>query len=161
MEGLQQWAVAVCAAAVVCTLLRHLFPDNPLGRQGRMLLPCLFLCVLLSPVLRLSQGVKLPNFTADNTADSGDLTARMRQQITAQINDTLLQMVNQSLSGYGWSAKKVVADMDIGEDGSIQMGQITLYVDEEVARRATAVRQVAEKRLGTAVEVAVWQETDG
>ena len=161
MEGLQQWAVAVCSAAVVCTLLRHLFPDNPLGRQGRMLLPCLFLCVLLSPVLRLSQGVKLPDLTADNTADSVDLTARMRQQITAQINDTLLQMVNQSLSGYGWSAKKVVADMDIGEDGSIQMGQITLYVDEEVARRATAVRQVAEKRLGTAVEVAVWQETDG
>lgn len=161
MEGLRQWAVAVCATAVVCTLLRHLFPDNSLGQQGRMLLPCLFLCVLLSPISGLSQGVKLPDFTAENAVDSAALTARMRQQVTAQVNATLLQMVNQSLSGYGWSAKKVVADMDIGEDGSIQMGQITLYVDEEVARRATAVAQVAEKRLGTAVEVAVWEETDG
>lgn len=161
MEGLRQWAVAVCAAAVVCTLLRHLFPDDSLGQQGRMLLPCLFLCVLLSPISGLSQGVKLPDFTAETAPDSADLTARMRQQVAAQINDTLLRMVNQSLDGYGWSAKKVVADMDIGEDGSIQMGQITLYVDEDVARRATAVRQVAEKRLGTAVEVAVWQETDG
>ena len=51
--------------------------------------------------------------------------------------------------------------MDIAEDGSIRMGQITLYVDEEVARRSTAVRQVAEKRLGMAVEVAVWEDTDG
>lgn len=161
MDGLRQWAVAVCAAAVVCALLRHLFPDNSLGRQGRMLLPCLFLCVLLSPISSLSSGVKLPGFTDVDRADSADLTARMRQQMTAQVNDTLLRMVNQSLAGYGWSAKKVVADMDIGEDGSIRMGQITLYVDEEVARRATAVRQVAEKRLGTAVEVAVWQETDG
>lgn len=161
MDGLRQWAVAVCAAAVVCALLRHLFPDNPLGRQGRMLLPCLFLCVLLSPISSLSSGVKLPDFTDVDRVDSADLTARMRQQMTAQVNDTLLRMVNQSLAGYGWSAKKVVADMDIGEDGSIRMGQITLYVDEEVARRATAVRQVAEKRLGTAVEVSVWQETDG
>ena len=161
MDTLKQWAIAVCATAVVCTLLRQLFPDNALGRQGRMLLPCLFLCVLLSPVPKAFQDVKLPDFTSENAVNSADLAARMRQQTVAQVNDTLLAMVNQSLSGYGWSAKKVVADMDIGEDGSIRMGQITLYVDEEVARRATAVRQVAEKRLGTAVEVAVWQETDG
>ena len=159
MEGLRQWAVAVCAAAVVCTLLRHLFPDNRLGEQGRMLLPCLFLCVLLSPISSLSSAAKLPDFTAQNTTETADLGTRMKQQLTAQVNDTLLQMVNRSLAGYGWSAKKVVADMDIAEDGSIEMGQITLYVDEAVARRATAVRQIAEKRLGTAVEVAVWQET--
>ena len=160
MEGVQKWAVAVCAAAVVCTLLRHLFPDTRLGQQGRMLLPCLFLCVLLSPISGLSDGVKLPTFTTKNEANSAEITARMRQQVVEQVNATLLQMVNQSLSGYGWSAKKVVADMDIADDGSIRMGQITLYVDEEVARRATAVRQVAEKRLGATVEVAVWQESE-
>ena len=161
MDSLRGWAVAVCTAAVVCTLLRQLFPDNALGQQGRLLLPCLFLCTLLTPISSLSSGVKLPDFTGGNAVDAADLTARMRQQVTAQVNATLLSMVNQSLDGYGWSAKKVVADMDIAEDGSIEMGQIVLYVDEEVARRATAVRQVAEKRLGTAVEVAVWEQTDG
>lgn len=159
MEGLRQWAVAVCATAVVCTLLRHLFPDNRLGEQGRTLLPCLFFCVLLSPISSLSSAVKLPDFTSQSTNETADLSARMKQQLTAQVNDTLLQMVNRSLAGYGWSAKKVVVDMDIAEDGSIEMGQITLYVDEMVARRATAVRQIAEKRLGTSVEVAVWEET--
>ena len=124
-----------------------------------MLLPCLFLCVLLSPISSLSYDVKLPSFTAGNVIDEAAITARMRQQVVAQVNDTLLQMVNQSLDSYGWSAKKVVAQMDIAADGSIRMGQITLYVDEEVARRATAVKQVAEKRLGTTVEVAVWKET--
>ena len=160
MDSLRQWAVAVCAAAVVCTLLRQLFPENRLGEQGRMLLPCLFLCVLLSPISMGLTDVKLPDFTAENTVNTEEITARMREQMTQQVNDTLLRMVNQSLDSYGWSAKKVVADMDIADDGSIRMGQITLYVDEEVARRATAVRQVAEKRLGTTVEVAVWQETE-
>ena len=159
MDSLRQWAVAVCAAAVVCTLLRQLFPENRLGEQGRMLLPCLFLCVLLSPISVGLTDVKPPDFTAENTVNTEEITARMRDQMTRQVNDTLLRMVNQSLDGYGWSAKKVVADMDIADDGSIRMGQITLYVDEEVARRATAVRQVAEKRLGTTVEVAVWQES--
>ena len=160
MDSLRQWAVAVCAAAVVCTLLRQFFPENRLGEQGRMLLPCLFLCVLLSPISVGLTDVKLPDFTAESTVNTEEITARMREQMTRQANDTLLRMVNQSLDGYGWSAKKVVADMDIAEDGSIRMGQIVLYVDEEVARRATAVRQVAEKRLGATVEVAVWQESE-
>ncbi len=159
MEGLRTWAVAVCTAAVVCTLLDRLFPDTGVGWQGRLLLPCVFLCVLLSPLSGGISAVKFPDFTAGEAVDSGALTARMRQQTVRLVNEKLLQMVNQSLGSYGWSAKKVVADMDIEEDGSISMGQIVLYVDEDTARRATAVRQVAEKRLGTAVTVAVWEET--
>ena len=155
---MRRWAVAVCAAALIGTILRHLFPENRLGQQGQSLITCLFLCVLLSPISSLFQDVKLPNFTRGNTVDSADLTARMRQQVVAQVNDTLLQMANRSLSVYGWSAKKVVTDMDIEEDGSISMGQIILYVDEEVARRGTAVRQIVEERLGAPVEVAIWED---
>ena len=126
-----------------------------------MLLPGLFLCVLLSPILTGFSGVKLPSFTTEKAIDTEEITAQMRDQMQEQVNGTLLAMVNQSLDSYGWSARKVVADMDIAADGSIRMGQIILYVDEEVARRSTAVKQVAEKRLGMAVEVAVWEGTDG
>ena len=87
-EGMQKWAVMVCATAVVCTLLRHLFPDNRMGQQGRMVLPCLFLCVLLSPISGRSQPVKLPNFTGENVVDTDQITARMRQQMVVQVNHT-------------------------------------------------------------------------
>lgn len=159
MDTLRSWTLAVCAAAVVCTILQQLFPDTALGRQGRPLLAAAFVCVLLTPWIGKDISVKLPDFTAENAVDSGDLTARMQQQLAAQVNDTLLAMVNQSLESYGWNAKKVVADMDIDEEGRIYMGQITVYVDEDTARRRTAVRQVAEKRLGTTVAVAVWEDT--
>ena len=149
----------MCAAAVVCTILRSLFPDNALGRQGRSLVAAAFLCVLLTPLSGNVSAVKMPDFTASKPADSAGLAARMRQQMTAQVNDALLAMVNQSLASYGWSAKKVVTDMDIEEDGSIRMGQITVYVEEAVFRRATAVKQLVEQRLGTAVTVAVWEGT--
>ena len=159
MEGLRTWAVAVCTVAIVCTLVDRLFPDTGLGWQGKLLLPCVFLCVLLSPLSGGVFTVKLPDLTADKPLDSAALTARMRQQTVQLINEKLLQIVNQSLSSYGWSAKKVMADMDIAEDGSISMGQIVLYVDEDTAKRSTAVRQVAEKRLGTEVRIVVWEET--
>ena len=159
MEGLRQWTLAVCAAAVVCTILLQLFPHTALGHQGQSLLAAVFLCLLLTPLFGGFLSVKFTGFTAEEPVDSAALTARMRQQLAAQVNDTLLAMVNQSLEGYGWSAKKVVANMDIDEEGRIRMGQITVYVEDAVARRAAAVRQLAEKRLGTSVVVAVWEDT--
>lgn len=160
MESIGKWALAVCATALICTLLRYLFPNNGVGKQGQMLLPCLFLWVLLSPLLTGFQDVKLPDFTHKNEVDSAPLTQQMRQQLTAQVEQRLLEMVNGALATYGWQAKKVTADMDIGEDGSINMGQITLYVDEDTIRRATAVRQVAEKRLGASVRIMEWEGSE-
>ena len=157
MSGLRSWAVLVCTAAVVCTLLYRLFPETSLGRQGRLLLPCVFLCVLLTPLLRWQP--TLPAVTAETVAaDSEALTAAMRRQTQEQVETVLCRMVNQALTSYGLEVKKVACRMDIDEDNRISMGQITIYVDERAAERSVLVKQVAGARLGTAVTVAAWEE---
>lgn len=55
----------------------------------------------------------------------------------------------------------MVADTDIAADGSIDIGQITVYVDSRTAQRSVLVKQVAEKRLGTAVVVAQKEAGNG
>ncbi len=156
MDGFAGWTVLVCTAAVVCTLLHRLFPDTSLGRQGRMVLPAVFLCVILIPLLTVT--VDLPDGNMASVQDAADLEARIRQQTVAQVQDTLLAMVNQALASYGYKAQKITADMDIAEDGSISMGQITIYVDEDTYVRSSLVKQVAEKRLGTSVTVMLVRE---
>lgn len=152
MQPLQTWAVGVCAAALVCALLYRLFPDTSLGRQGRLLLPILFLSALLSPLL---SGRVIPPAIDDvgEMADATALQAQVRRQTVQQVHTTLLQMVNQALASYGYHAEKVVTDMDINEDGSIHMGQIVVYVDEHAAQRSALIAQVAERRLGMRVSV--------
>lgn len=159
MSGLTGWAALACSAAVVCTLLYRLFPDTSLGRQGRMVLPAVFLCVLLTPLTTVS--LDLPESSVSSAADTDALETRVRQQTVAQVQGVLLDMVNQALASYGYTAEKVVADMDIAEDGSIHMGQITVYVKEEAYTRSSLVKQVAQKRLGADVQVVLWKEYGG
>ena len=149
MESVGSWAITVCTAAVVCTLFSVLFPDNALGRQGKLLLPCLFLCAFLTPVAGKIDW-HLPN-VSPAAADTAAMSAVVREQTVRQVNAALTAMVDQALSTYGLHAEKVEATMDIREDGSIDIGQITLWVDETTARRGSVVRQVAKKRLGQAV----------
>ncbi len=153
LDSFRQWAVAVCVAAVVCTVLGQFFPENALGQQGRRLLPCVFLCVMLAPLLTARWA--LPSSAAEPSADaSAALEVQMRRQLVEQTNATLLSMVNQALASYGLSAEKVATDMDIDGEGRINIGQIVVYVNEETARRSLQVQQVAEARLGMAVTVA-------
>ncbi len=159
MEILRSWAVAVCAAAVLCTILHRLFPENSLGQQGRLLLPCLFLLAVFAPLPGVT--LSIPEVQTQVSVDAQALRARMQQQTAATVNDTLLSMANQALKSYGVQAKKVVADINITEDGSINMGQITVYIDNETLNMAAAVRQVVEHRLGTSVLIAEWEEQDG
>lgn len=158
MDGLQRWALTACAAAVLCTLVYRLFPENSLGRQGRMLLPCLFLLAILAPLSDDGWSFSLPETTTSSAEQTEALQARVNQQTVAYVNETLLDMANQALASYGVQAKKVVTDINIATDGSIDMGQITVYIDKDTLNMAAAVRQVVENRLGTAVVIALWEE---
>ena len=159
MESLRGWAVAVCAAAVLCTLLGYLFPERSLGQQGKMLLPCLFLLAVFAPLPNIT--VSIPEISAPTAVDGEALRARMQQQTADTVNKTLLAMANQALASYGAEVKKVVADINIDEDGGINMGQITVYIDKDTLNMAALVRQVVENRLGTAVVMAEWEENGG
>ncbi len=158
MELLKNWTVTVCGAAVLCTLLSRLFPDTGVGRQGRMLLPCVFLLAVLVPLSRSAVTLEWPDFTTQELSSS-DLETRLQQQTVAQLNAGLLAMSNQALHNYGYEAKKVVTDVDISADGCIDMGQITVYVDEDTARHRGEVVQIVEQRLGTPIHLAVWEDT--
>lgn len=152
MQPLQTWAIGVCAAAMVCALLYRLFPDTSLGKQGRLLLPILFLSALISPLLS-GRVISCPVDDIGGMTDATVLQAQVRRQTVQQVHTTLLQMVNQALASYGYHAEKVVTDMDIDEDGSIHMGQIVIYVDDHAAERSALIEQVAQQRLGMRVSV--------
>lgn len=152
MQALQTWAVSVCSAAVVCAILYRLFPDSSVGKQGRLLLPTVFLFVLISPLFSVGAVEWSPTETAA-VLDTAALQAQVRRQTVQRVNATLLQMVNQALASYGYQAEKVVTDMDIAENGSISMGQIVVYVDARAAQRSALITQVAQQRLGMAVTV--------
>ncbi len=160
MEALRGWAVAACAAALLCTLLYRLFPDNSLGKQGRMLLPCLFLLALFLPLKQMELSFAVSE-AQTSTVDADDLQARLQQQTAAYVNDTLLDMANQALASYDVQAKKVTADVNFTADGRIDMGQITVYIERDALNMASVVRQVVEHRLGTGVQLAQWEENGG
>lgn len=107
MTSLRSFALLLCGTAVLCTLFSRLFPDSRIGRQGRLILPCVFLCVMLAPLVQAVRGGTWQwRPSAAAVSDGAALTARIRAQTVHQAEELLLRMVDQALGNYGLSAKK-------------------------------------------------------
>lgn len=158
MEGIRQWAVGLCGAALVCTVAVRLFPENTIGKQGRLVLSCVFLLSVLSPLATGDWSLTFPEFETTPSTQTDELRRRVEEQTANYVNDTLTKMANQALASYGAQVKKVDAAVNITSDGSIDIGQITVYIDEGTLNMAAVVRQVVEHRLGTSVVLEKWEE---
>ena len=147
MDAVKGWAIALCAAAVGCSLLQLLAPKNGMGKIFRMILAAFFLCSLLAPLMSLKelQTLELPELREGVSADA--LQEQVNRQVERQINEALLQVTNDTLKNYGTQVEKVEAKTDTSEDGGICITQIILYMDKQHIRDAIAAKQVMERRL--------------
>ena len=157
MDAIRGWAIALCAAAVGCSLLHMLAPKNGMGKLFKMIIAAFFLCSLLAPLLSLKNVLRLDVQALPESVSADALQEQVNDQVVRQINAALLRVTNETLKNYGTQAEKVTASTDTSEDGGICITQIILYMDKQHIHDAVTAKQVMEKRLEVDVLI---QEAD-
>lgn len=153
MDGVKAWAIALCAAAVGCSLLHMLAPKGGVGRIFKLIIAAFFLCCLIAPLMHLQSLTKLNIDALPEEVRADVLQERVNEQVERQINAVLLRVTNDTLKNYDTQAEKVVAKTDTSADGGICITQIVLYMDKQNIRDAMVAKQVMEKRLEVEVIV--------
>ena len=134
MDGIKAWAIALCAAAVGCSLLHMLAPKGGMGRLFKLIIAAFFLCCMIAPLMNLKSMTQLDIDALPEDVRSDVLQERVNGQVERQINAALLRVTNDTLKNYNTQAEKVVAKMDTSADGGICITQIVLYMDKQNIR---------------------------
>lgn len=153
MNGLFAWGGAVCMAAAGCTLVHLFVGKDGIGKTVRLITAAFFLCAVLSPLptlKNLSLEIGQEHVSTDDTANLQSTAVLQLQTATEEI---LLDTVNTALKNHRLSAQKVSLNMDTLENGSISINSIVIYTNDESGLHRGWIREIAEKRLGTAVDV--------
>ena len=153
MDGIKAWAIALCAAAVGCSLLHMLAPKGGMGRLFKLIIAAFFLCCMIAPLMNLKSMTQLDIDALPEDVRADVLQERVNGQVERQINAALLRVTNDTLKNYNTQAEKVVAKTDTSADGSIYIRQVVVSLDKKNANRAAEVRQILESRLGVDVTV--------
>ncbi|MBQ3133661.1 MAG: hypothetical protein IJC17_05270 [Clostridia bacterium] len=152
MNGLQEWAIGLCAAAIACTALLLLLPSRGSAPMMKTLLSVFFCCCLLGPIgaiVTTDWGalVAPPTFSAENAEEIFYNTLR------SQADTALGQLAEEALAGTGYRIEKIEGTWTESEDGRIYMNGATAWLDVEQTANAAEIGVCLNRAIDVPVRV--------
>ena len=151
MDGIKDWAAALCVAAIGCALMQMLAPKDGMGKIFKLMLGAFFLCCMTMPLLQLRSisGLDVGSLPSEVTNEL--LQEKVDAQLRRQVETTVRQLAEKALESRGVKAEKIAVTTDTSEDGGIYIQQVTIYLDKQNKPKALAAREVLEQQLGVSV----------
>lgn len=158
MGDIRQWAIALCAAAIGCTILKTLAPKGGTGRIMHIMIAAFFLCCMVSPLLSLRSlslsDLPVTEYSQPDTA----LSERVEEQMIRQMEAAVSSLCERYLKNYDVSVEKVEVNTDTSQADGIYISHVTLYLDKQSYSKFFTVKQIMQQQLGVTVEVKALEE---
>lgn len=160
MEAVREWAVALCAAAVLCAGAQIITPDEKKGKWMRIVFASVMLCAMVLPLARIS-GCRL-SYDSNISDYSPDrrLCEAIEEQTASAVSSTVCRLVEDCLLGYDVEAEDISVSMDISDDGCISIGQITVRTAYPAGKSPEDIADYLYSRLGLKAEVITVEESE-
>lgn len=161
MEGLQQWALSICASVLIAGLFSVLVPKGSMEKLLRLVVAAFLVMALASPLIQKGSFSSIFSFeeSAENKLkETKTLEQSINEQMAAQMETTVKNQIAACLKKLGTENEKVRVSMDIAEDGRIQMNEIMILIPDSDRAKRQEVRQAVKSELGLNVTVLLESE---
>ena len=150
MNTVEQWAATICLAVLAAALVEYLTPGKQMQPVLRFVLGIFLLYAMVSP---LREGLHSWDFSSQSIWTESRLPATVERQVREAVEQNLTASIAEALYASGIRVKNVAVEMDIAEDGGIEINQITVYLPSEEMARGAEIEAELEKTLGLETEV--------
>jgi|GEM_PF-1329270 len=156
MDSINAWAISLCAAALVCTILGMTTPKNSTGNLFKIITAAFFLVCMLTPLSRLPDLMNaVPPATPPAHAANNELNGTIAEQLCTQTEAAIMKILREPMAERGILIKKVTITMDTDETGSIYINGITIFPDKQNNPPLLSVREIAEQTLGIGIKIEI------
>ncbi len=159
MDGLKEWATALCAAAVLCCGAGLALPSGKHRKMMQTVLSLVMLSVLLAPA------ASLKGCRSDVERQLGKITSRdsrlletVENQTSVLIESGLERLVRDELSRMNIFPQEIIVSTDINSQGCISIGHITVVTDNAGIARKNEIVQALKNCLGLDADVVAQED---
>lgn len=148
MEEITQWANAVCAVAVVCSIIELVAPKGEINKMINFMLGLFLVVSVLFPV---ANSLKLDNFRIDKMENySQNFTFQKdTDNLTIQVGKSAIEkLIANALDQQNINYKKIIVNMDSSTGNSIDIIRAEIYVDKSYLNNLIQVQDIVEKSIG-------------
>lgn len=151
IEGVKNWAFAVCAAAVCGAVMNMLLPEGSEKRIFKTVLSLFMLCSILSPILSTDfSALSTEKYFDENRAQTEDITEELLSLSAEEIEAAIINDTAKALEEKGFAADNISAEVNILPDGSINISRFSVLISEG---NPEEIKKIAEQKTGLSPEI--------
>lgn len=158
MEGVRQWAFALCTAMVVCAVAQMLLPKGNMQKIMQVTMSVFFLCCLLSPIVLQDAELRIElqeDVQQEIDQRAAQLTSEVERQTDQAAQTRLAKLAWQELVEAGINPQAVTIHMN-------EIGQSTPRVRIRLTKadrdKDEQVRKIIKQALGLETELLYTEE---
>jgi len=125
MEEIKNWAFSVCCASIAGGILNLLLPEGNVQKIYKTVFCVFFLCIIFSPLSEIKT-VKIDFSENENFPEENFHENEFMQNSAEYIQNELVKSVNEILSEENLSAEDISVNVNISEEGSIDINKFAL-----------------------------------
>lgn len=161
MSEITAFGSTLAATAVGCSLLRLLLPESSTARVVRVILSAFFLLCLLLPLQELQlDTLWRGDAGSEETFSNGALEQMSQESLQRSIAQSVESLVVARLSAIGIQPQKVLATVNTGEEGRIDISEIRLVLASQDADRMKEATSYIQKELELPCQGQVTEEVE-
>lgn len=157
MDTMRSWAMAICFACVLGSILTMFFPDGSSKKLLNMIVSMMILCVIFKPISSLGKFIMRLDESAfevskyENYELNNQIAANTKSIYGSYLSDNIQRVLDENNISY----ENVTVTMDTLEDYSISIGQVEVIVKNEDVGQAEKIKSLLKDYVGvyTTIEV--------
>ena len=133
MEQLKQWAVMICAVAVLCAMLHMLAPNSKMEKPFKLVLGLFFLCCFFSPLLIdiTSFAIAPESVESSINKQSNTFSETVQKQVEEAFKKKISGQIEAILKDFPVKTEKINVLINTTEGGGIYITQIEIFIQAD------------------------------
>ncbi|MDD6396367.1 MAG: stage III sporulation protein AF [Acutalibacteraceae bacterium] len=157
MDAMRSWAMAICFACVLGSILTMFFPDGSSKKLLNMIVSMMILCVIFKPISSLGKFMMKLDESAfevsqyENDELNNEIASNAENIYASYLRENILRVLGENNISY----ENVTITMDTLEDYSISIGQVEVIVKNEDVGQKEKIKSLLKDYVGadTTIEV--------
>lgn len=148
MEEFKASVLVVCTVSAGICIVENLVSGTGLKNQMKLLLRLIFAVVIVTPFIRGSFRLELPELDDFDAADYEYSQELYREELCSQMSESISRVLLEQLTAAGIGCSEIVTEVNISDENSIYISRVIVSTDNFEAAKAVIVNN-----LGSETEV--------
>ncbi len=154
---MRSWALAICFACVLGSILSMFFPDGSSKKLLNMIVSMMILCVIFKPISSLGKFMMRLDESAfevseyENSELNDQIATNAENIYASYLSENLRRVLDENNISY----ENITITMDTLEDYSISIGQVEVVVKNEDVVQSEKIKSVLKNYVGADTPITI------